>query len=175
MAPTVTTAADWPGGRWCRMDSPIGVLTRLADDNGLRRVSFETEHKQVLDLTDLPERPDDPVLATAVTQLNEYFAGERQDFDLPLYIEGTDFEEDVWWTLDTIPYGQTMSYGEQAAAVGRAGGAQAVGSANGRTPLAIVLPCHRVIGADGAMVGFGGGVPIKRWLLDHESGTQRLF
>ena len=159
----------------CTMESPIGVLTLVADDDGLTAVHFEDEHKRAIP-KELPVDPDHPVLAAARIQLAEYFAGEREEFDLPLHLtEGTDFEREVWRVLATIPFGKTISYGEQAAAVGRPGGAQAVGAANGQNPLAIVLPCHRVIGADGSMVGFGGGVPTKVWLLDHESGTQRLF
>lgn len=159
----------------CTMESPIGVLTLVADDDGLTAVHFEDEHKRAIP-KELPVDPDHPVLAAALIQLAEYFAGEREEFDLPLHLtEGTDFEREVWRVLATIPFGKTISYGEQAAAVGRPGGAQAVGAANGQNPLAIVLPCHRVIGADGSMVGFGGGVPTKVWLLDHESGTQRLF
>ena len=157
------------------VDSPIGELTLLADDGGLTAVFFEDEHKRSVP-AGLPDDPDHPVLAEAARQLEEYFAGDRQDFDLPLHLtEGSEFEREVWKVLATIPFGETMSYGEQAAAVGRPGGAQAVGAANGRNPIAIILPCHRVIGADGSMVGFGGGVPTKVWLLDHESGTQRLF
>ena len=157
------------------VDSPIGPLTLVADDDGLTAVHFADEHKRALP-RDLPVDPAHPMLVAAAEQLTEYFDGDRRDFELDLHLtEGTDFERQVWRVLATIPFGETMSYGEQAAAVGRPGGAQAVGAANGRNPLAIVLPCHRVIGADGSMVGFGGGIPTKQWLLDHERGTQRLF
>ena len=157
------------------MDSPIGVLSLVADDDGLTAVHFEDEHKRSIP-TDLPVDPNHPVLKQAEAELVEYFEGDRQDFDVPLHLtEGTDFEREVWRVLATIPFGKTISYGQQAAAVGRPGGAQAVGAANGQNPIAIILPCHRVIGADGSMVGFGGGVPMKVWLLDHELGNQRLF
>ncbi len=159
----------------CRVDSPIGQLTLVADDVGLTAVHFEDEHKRSIP-RDLPIDPAHPVLAETARQLNEYFDGKREDFDVPLHLtEGTEFEREVWQVLATIPFGKTISYGEQAAAVGRPGGAQAVGAANGQNPIAIVLPCHRVIGADGSMVGFGGGVATKVWLLEHENGTQRLF
>lgn len=165
-----------PGPRSrCEIDSPIGTLTLVADDAGLTAVHFEDEHKRAIP-RELPVDDDHPVLRKTAEQLDEYFSGERQDFDLPLHLtEGTEFEREVWRVLATIPFGKTISYGEQAAAVGRPGGAQAVGAANGQNPIAIILPCHRVIGADGSMVGFGGGVPTKVWLLDHELGNQRLF
>lgn len=159
----------------CTVDSPIGQLTLVADADGLTAIHFEDEHKRSIP-RDLPVDPDHPILVQTARELDEYFEGEREDFEIPLHLtEGTDFERQVWQVLATIPFGQTISYGEQAAAVGRPGGAQAVGAANGQNPIAIVLPCHRVIGANGSMVGFGGGVPMKVWLLDHESGTQRLF
>ena len=110
-----------------------------------------------------------------VRQLDEYFAAERTAFDLPLRPVGSDFELAVWEQLTRIPYGETCSYGHVAAAVGEPGGAQAVGAANGRNPLAIVVPCHRVIGADGSLVGFGGGLARKRFLLDLEQRDRRLF
>ncbi len=101
-------------------------------------------------------------------QLGEYFAGERLEFDLPLRPVGTAFQLAAWRALTTIPYGRTVSYGEQARRLGHAGRARAVGAANGSNPLPIVVPCHRVIGADGSLTGFGGGLEIKAWLLDHE-------
>ena len=110
-----------------------------------------------------------------VRQLGEYFAGERTVFDLPLRPVGSGFELAVWDQLTRIPYGEIRSYGHVAQAVGEPGGAQAVGAANGRNPLAIVVPCHRVIGADGSLVGFGGGLPRKQYLLDLEQRENRLF
>jgi methylated-DNA-[protein]-cysteine S-methyltransferase len=114
-------------------------------------------------------------LGDVVRQLGEYFAGERTAFDLPLHPYGSDFELAVWDQLTRIPYGETRSYGYVAKAVGEPGGAQAVGAANGRNPIAIVVPCHRVIGADGSLIGFGGGLPRKRFLLDLEQRADRLF
>jgi len=159
------------------IDSPIGRLMLIADDRGLTHVLFVNHGLRDLGLRDddVPEMPDDPVLAAAAEQLDEYFAGERTSFDLPLHIEGTDFEVAVWRAMTTIPYGETISYGEQADRAGYPGAYQAVGASNGQNPLAIVIPCHRVIGADGSLVGFGGGLQMKRDLLDLEAGVQRLF
>jgi methylated-DNA-[protein]-cysteine S-methyltransferase len=115
------------------------------------------------------------VLQATTAQLGEYFNGSRTSFDLPLHVEGNDFEVDVWFAMRSIPYGQTITYGKQSDISGHPGAFQAVGAANGRNPLPIVLPCHRVIGSDGSLVGFGGGLDTKRFLLDMESGVQRLF
>ena len=103
-----------------------------------------------------------------ISQLGEYFAGERTRFDLALAPAGTRFQRAVWAALRTIPYGETRTYTEQAVAVGRPSAVRAVGAANGRNPIAIVVPCHRVVGADGSLTGFGGGIDRKRWLLAHE-------
>jgi methylated-DNA-[protein]-cysteine S-methyltransferase len=109
-----------------------------------------------------------PILARAGEQLNEYFAGRRQSFDLPLAARGTGFQQSVWRALTDIPYGVTRSYREIAEAVGSPRAFRAVGAANGRNPIAVIVPCHRVIGADGSLTGFGGGLERKRWLLEHE-------
>jgi methylated-DNA-[protein]-cysteine S-methyltransferase len=108
------------------------------------------------------------VLARAADQLAEYFAGKRRVFDLPLGPRGTGFQARVWRELTKIPYGETCSYGDIARAVGRPSASRAVGAANGRNPIAIIVPCHRVIGASGELTGYGGGLPMKRWLLAHE-------
>ena len=152
------------------LPSPIGTLTLVASDVGLRAMLFEIEHsgrhqfETVLSMTD-------PTLVVARRQLEEYFAKERTEFDLPLDPIGTEFQVMCWLALAQIPYGHTVSYGEQAAMVGRPTAVRAVGGANGRNPLAIVLPCHRVIGADGSLTGFGGGMDAKRFLLGLESDT----
>jgi methylated-DNA-[protein]-cysteine S-methyltransferase len=104
----------------------------------------------------------------AITQLDEYFAGSRRNFDLPLDLHGTEFQVAAWNALAEIPYGHTASYGQQAASIGRPRAVRAIGGANGRNPVAIVLPCHRIVGADGSLTGFGGGIEVKKWLLDHE-------
>jgi methylated-DNA-[protein]-cysteine S-methyltransferase len=118
------------------------------------------------------------MLERAAAQLAEYFAGARLDFTLPLAPEGTPFQQRVWHALTQIPFGQTQSYGALAAAIGKPSASRAVGAANGQNPIAIVLPCHRVIGANGSLTGYGGGLPAKRWLLGHEqqhAGTQRTL
>lgn len=119
------------------------------------------------------ERARDHLLS-ALDQLTAYFAGTRRVFDLPLDLSGTDFERSVWNALTRIPYGETRTYSQIAIAVGRPTATRAAGAANGRNPVAIIVPCHRVIGANGSLVGFGGGLERKRWLLDHESGAGRL-
>lgn len=146
---------------WTTMDSPIGSLLLSGDGTALTGVHMQPH----------PSRPgerDDAALAEPVRQLTEYFAGRRTTFDLVLRPSGTDFQRRVWELLRAIPYGQTASYGELAAALGQPTASRAVGTANGRNPIAVVVPCHRVIGSDGGLVGFGGGLPRKRWLLGHE-------
>ena len=149
------------------MDSPIGPLGLVASESGLQAVLFDGRRI----------RPDgtSPVLAEAARQLGEYFEGDLVDFDLPLELSGTDFQRRCWLALATIPYGQTVSYGEQARRLGLASdAARAVGAANGQNPLPIVLPCHRVIGANGSLTGFGGGLHVKRFLLEHEGALLPL-
>ena len=150
--------------------SPVGPLTVVADDGVLVRLYLEPPGPDA-DLGPL----DATALAWVAGQLGGYFRGERQTFDLPLRPAGSAFELAVWAQLAAIPYGETRSYGQVARAVGEPGGAQAVGLACGRNPLAVVLPCHRVVGADGGLVGFGGGLPRKRFLLDLEQRDTRLF
>ena len=143
------------------VDSPIGPLGLIASEDALEAVVFDGEA--------ISPEGSSPVLAEAGRQLDAYFAGELVEFDLPLELHGTDFNRRCWLALATIPYGQTVSYGEQARRLGYGrDAARAVGSANGRNPLPIVLPCHRVIGADGSLTGFGGGLHVKRFLLEHE-------
>ncbi|GLQ46333.1 methylated-DNA--protein-cysteine methyltransferase [Dyella lipolytica] len=145
------------------LPTPIGDLLLVADAQGLREVWFETgRHRKSPDPT---WHHDPSKLVFARRQLDEYFAGERQMFDLPLHPLGTPFQLDVWHALAKIPYGATVSYGEMARRIGQPLAVRAVGAANGRNPLPIVLPCHRVIGSDGSLTGFGGGLPTKRFLL----------
>ena len=118
---------------------------------------------------------DDEALAHVRTQLDEYFAGARTAFDLPIRLHGTPFQVEVWEQLRQIPYGETISYGELAKRVDRPEAARAVGAANGQNPIAIIVPCHRVIGADGSLTGFGGGLPWKRWLLQREQPQTTLL
>jgi methylated-DNA-[protein]-cysteine S-methyltransferase len=151
------------------LDSPIGELTLVSDGEALTGLYMDAQRHR-------PELPaatasDDAVLATARRQLGEYFAGERREFDLPLRPAGTPFQREVWAALRDIPYGETAGYGELAQRLGRPGAARAVGLANGRNPIAIVVPCHRVIGAAGSLTGYGGGLERKRYLLDLEAAA----
>jgi len=156
------------------MASPVGELTLIASDTGLRAVLWPQERRQHGSWPDdAIERPDHPVLVAAMSQLHQYFAGARRAFDLPLDLHGTDFQRKAWRALATIPFGSTVAYGEQAARLGDARKARAVGAANGRNPVSIVLPCHRVVGANGSLTGFAAGLETKRWLLDHESRVVR--
>ncbi len=146
-------------------ETPVGPLLLTAEDGALTGLWFGVKP--------VPgERDDDePVLRETATQLGEYFAGERRDFTMPLAPRGTAFQRAVWEQLRLIPYGTTVSYGELARRLDQPGAARAVGLANGRNPIAIVVPCHRVIGANGSLTGFGGGMDAKRTLLDLEAGT----
>lgn len=151
------------------IDSPVGELRLIASDEGLRAILWGAEDAERIAAVDddiVEERT--PLLDEAVKQLDEYFAGTRRDFDLPLDPAGTEFQKSAWMVLRTIPYGQTMTYGEQARRLGDPNKARAVGAANGKNPLSIVVPCHRVVGSNGDLTGFAAGVDIKSWLLDHE-------
>ncbi|MGV8944291.1 MAG: methylated-DNA--[protein]-cysteine S-methyltransferase [Thermomonas sp.] len=149
-----------------RIESPAGPLIIAADDCGLRHIEFH-QNRHPAD-RDAWQGGDNAVLQAAQAQLQEYFAGTRTDFTLPLAPRGTAFQLGVWQELARIPYGATISYAELAQRVGKPTATRAVGAANGRNPLPIVLPCHRVIGADGALTGFGGGLPVKEFLLKLE-------
>jgi methylated-DNA-[protein]-cysteine S-methyltransferase len=155
------------------VDTPIGPLTLTASDAGLHTVRFQRDREPS------PSEPSPPapasatgsghpVLAEAAAQLSEYFAGRRREFDLPLAPAGTPFQLAAWRALLEIPYATTVSYGEQARRLGGTAKTRAVGAANGRNPIPVIIPCHRVVGADGTLVGFGGGLETKAWLLDHE-------
>jgi methylated-DNA-[protein]-cysteine S-methyltransferase len=150
-------------------DSPVGKLTLVATDIGLRAVLWpDDEPRRVKLPSPIAESTDNPILTRIVTQLQEYFAGHRTDFDLPLDLRGTEFQQLAWRSLASIPYGQTATYGEQAKRIGRPKAVRAIGAANGRNPVSIVLPCHRVVGADGSLTGFAGGLDAKRQLLEIE-------
>jgi methylated-DNA-[protein]-cysteine S-methyltransferase len=149
------------------IDTPIGPLGLVASDSALQSVTFEGGRLR-------PEGRSS-VLAEAARQLEAYFEGELVSFDLPLELHGTEFQRQCWLALSTIPYGQTVSYGEQARRLGLGSEqARAVGAANGQNPLPLVLPCHRVIGADGSLTGFGGGLHVKRFLLELEGALLPL-
>ena len=149
------------------MESPIGTLRLVAEGDGLAGLYME-EHAHAPGVVSGGGGEGDPVLEEARRQLTAWFAGERTAFDLPLRPRGTPFQLAVWRALEAIPYGETRSYRDVAAAIGQPAAVRAVGAANGRNPLSIVVPCHRVIGAGGALTGYGGGLDRKRWLLAHE-------
>jgi methylated-DNA-[protein]-cysteine S-methyltransferase len=146
------------------VSSPVGWLTLVASEQGLCAVNWGSAGRK--------RQPQHPVLQAAATQLEEYFAGTRRTFDLQLDLRGTPFQVRTWSALAEIPYGTTVSYGEQARRLGVPRAVRAVGAANGSNPLPIVLPCHRVIGANGALTGYGGGLDVKQWLLAHERGSE---
>lgn len=150
------------------MPSPVGALTLVASDAGLTAILWENDRPGRVKLGAMEEAPDHPVLAEAERQIQEYFAGERTSFSVPLDFRGTDFQKSVWAALLTIPFGETRSYGEIARQIGRPGASRAVGAANGRNPLSIIAPCHRVIGTNGALTGFAGGLAAKEALLGME-------
>ncbi|MEQ1700127.1 MAG: methylated-DNA--[protein]-cysteine S-methyltransferase [Ilumatobacteraceae bacterium] len=159
------------------MQSPVGELTLIASPRGLRAVLWPRE---VADPTAIvPAEDGDPaaaaILHDAAAQLQEYFAGERHEFELPLDPLGTPFQQSAWLELRRIPYGETISYGEQARRLGDPNKSRAVGAANGRNPISIIVPCHRVVGANGSLTGFAAGVEAKAWLLHHEQGMQTLL
>jgi methylated-DNA-[protein]-cysteine S-methyltransferase len=159
---------------WYRfIDSPVGGLLLAGDGQALRRLAFVRNRQP---------QPDDDwredaagTLDAACRELEAYFAGRLTRFETPVAPEGTPFQQRVWGALCEIPYGRTMSYSEIARRIGAEKAVRAVGAANGANPVAIVVPCHRVIGADGSLTGFGGGLPVKRALLDLEQGKRRLL
>jgi methylated-DNA-[protein]-cysteine S-methyltransferase len=150
------------------MPSPVGALTLVASDSGLIAILWENDRPGRVPLDALEEAPDHPVLAETERQLSGYFAGTRTRFDLPLDFRGTDFQKSVWAALLTIPFGETRSYGAIARQIGRPSASRAVGAANGRNPISIIAPCHRVIGTNGALTGFAGGLAAKELLLGFE-------
>lgn len=156
------------------IDSPVGPLFLAASNEGLHAIEFR-DNKHPVKRNAHWREGDNAVLRKAHEQLDEYFAGKRHAFDLPLSPAGTEFQLKVWTTLASIPYGETISYAQLATRIGKPSAMRAVGAANGRNPLPIVLPCHRVIGADGALTGFGGGLPTKQFLLKMEGALPEEF
>ena len=164
---------------WHEIDSPIGRLLLAGDGQSLIQLGFQSGPRPLRAHDAWIEDPQ--AFRAAIAQLREYFAGERRSFDLPLAPRGTEFQRRVWRALLEIPYGKTISYGELARRIGQPSASRAVGLANGANPLPIVVPCHRVIGADGSLTGFGGGLPIKQKLLalegagEEDAGPQEAF
>jgi len=150
------------------MDSPLGPILIVVNGNGVLKMLDFVETRDRNKPVTVGAEQNEQKCVHVVNQLKEYFAGTRKDFDLKVDPEGTEFQRKVWKTLQTIPYGQTISYGEQAARMGNPSASRAVGAANGSNPISIVIPCHRVIGASGALTGYASGVERKQWLLEHE-------
>jgi methylated-DNA-[protein]-cysteine S-methyltransferase len=154
------------------MPSPVGELTLVASARGLRAILWEADDARVPITAEPVDSSQHPVLSSAQEQLEEYFQGTRRVFDLPLDPVGTPFQLAAWAVLRTIPYGTTMSYGEQARTLGDPNKARAVGAANGKNPLSIIVPCHRVVGTNGSLTGFAGGLDAKALLLEFEAGLR---
>lgn len=162
---TVGSTSEDQTIRWAPVSTPIGTIAVGASDQAVVGVRLAGD-------AECGPAPPTGVLAQAVTQLTEYFTGQRTSFDLPVAVPeqvGSQFDRAVWTELLHIPYGEQRTYGQVAAAIGDRGAARAVGAACNRNPLPLVVPCHRVVGAGGKLVGFGGGLPAKRWLLEHEA------
>ena len=156
------------------IDSPVGKLKLIATDRGLVAILWANENPRRVRLAHQTEDAHHPVLKKTETQLAEYFSGERLHFDLPLDPQGTPFQRAVWDALLAIPYGETRSYGQLAKQLGNPNATRAVGAANGRNPIAIIVPCHRVVGSTGKLTGFAGGLHTKSFLLELEARTLRL-
>jgi methylated-DNA-[protein]-cysteine S-methyltransferase len=154
-------------------DSPVGPLLLAGDSNALQRVSFESSKHSALTQAELKQ--DRAAFTEVIRQLQAYFRGELKVFDVPLAMEGTDFQLRVWNALRGIPYGETVSYAQLAERIGNPKAVRAVGLANGSNPIPIIVPCHRVIGSDGSLTGFGGGLPIKKILIELESRQLNLL
>jgi methylated-DNA-[protein]-cysteine S-methyltransferase len=153
-----------------KFDSPVGKLTLVVLAEQLVAILWENDRPGRVRLGSMQEANDDPTIRVAETQLSEYFAGKRNRFDLKLNFNGTDFQKKVWNALLEIPFGETRTYGEIAVQIGHAKAVRAVGAANGRNPISIVAPCHRVIGSTGKLTGFAGGLIAKETLLSLERG-----
>jgi methylated-DNA-[protein]-cysteine S-methyltransferase len=151
------------------MPSPVGKLKLIASDQGLVAVLWENDRPHRVRLDELIEKPNHPILVETERQLAEYFTGKRQDFEVALDMRGTPFQKNVWEALLAIPFGETRSYGQLARQLGNPNATRAVGAANGRNPISIIVPCHRVIGSSGKLTGFAGGLETKAHLLDLEN------
>ena len=165
---TMSPAKTALGLRYTWTDSPLGGILLEGDELGLSRLKINTKDRPVAPDTDAVEDAD--IFRDAVEQLRAYFAGDLQNFDLQLNPQGTSFQQRAWLELRKIPFGQTITYGEQARRLGDPNACRAVGAANGQNPIGIIVPCHRVIGSTGKLTGFAGGLDAKAWLLNHESG-----
>src|ERR1700722_7949701 len=154
--------------------SPLGKLKLVASETGLIAILWENDNPRRVPLTGLVEDNDRKILVETERQLKEYFSGKRNEFSIPLDMRGTAFQKDVWRALQAIPFGTTLSYGQIAKQLGRPTASRAVGAANGRNPISIVVPCHRVIGSAGKLTGFAGGLDAKAHLLNLETSSRLL-
>lgn len=148
-----------------KFSSPFGSVYIYADDKAIKAVLFKPWQNS---MADNAVSQSNPIIDKCWQQLEEYFSGKRTNFDLPISADGTEFQQKVWQTLLTIPYGETWNYGQLAQAIGNNNASRAVGAANGKNPISIIIPCHRVIGANGTLTGYAGGLIAKEWLLKHE-------
>lgn len=155
--------------------SPVGELTVIGSESGVRAILWPHDRPGRVTINHVVTPDRDGRLDLVLDQLEEYFSGSRRKFTVPLVVSGTDFQRAVWRRLAEIPYGSTASYGEVATAIGRPSAARAVGAATGLNPISVIIPCHRLVGAKGALTGFAGGLDAKRWLLRHEQSQQRLL
>jgi methylated-DNA-[protein]-cysteine S-methyltransferase len=154
------------------IESPVGKLKLVASDKGLAAILWENDHPDRVPLSPLVEKTDNPILLETERQLSAYFAGKLKTFTVPLDFKGTAFQRRVWEALLTIPFGETRSYGEMARLIGKPTASRAVGAANGKNPISIIAPCHRVIGSTGKLTGFAGGLEAKERLLGIERGKR---
>jgi len=164
-------------GIYAKIASPVGDLTVIASSAGLHAVLWQVSwcnKENATILNALPQDPEHQFVNLCKVQFNEYFQGHRKEFSIPLVLDGTAFQRNAWQALTKIPYGQTLSYQQQAIAVGGKNKVRAVGGANGRNPISIIVPCHRVIAKNGDLNGFGGGDAIKRFLIQHEKNSLNL-
>ena len=159
--------------RYARFESPLGPVVAIADEQGITHIDFVGAKYERDIAPDWVEDPESPALAACGTQLAEYFAGTRTEFDLPLAPRGSEFQQRVWREIARVPYGETISYAELAKRAGAPGQARAAGAATGRNPVGVVIPCHRIVGSDGSLTGYAGGLDRKRGLLELEGVLQR--
>ena len=158
--------------RW--VESPIGELLLTSEGRSLTGLYLKGQKHFPAITTDWQASAKAAPFPEAVQQLSEYFSSQRQSFDLPLFPTGTDFQKQVWQHLHNIPFGQTLSYGTLAKTLGQPNGSRAVGAANGRNPISVIVPCHRVVASDGKLTGYAGGIKQKQWLLQHEGSASQL-
>lgn len=158
---------------YSHFDSPVGQLLLVGDGENIHRIDFPTTYRPVVAETSW--KSDSAVFTALIDELKAYFNGDLQNFSVTLAPKGTEFQRKVWDALQQIEYGQTCTYADIAKSIGKPTASRAVGSANGRNPVSIVIPCHRVIGTNGTLTGYAGGVTTKQWLLSHEAGEQPLF